>query len=244
MTFWSALILGLIGSAHCAGMCGGIQMALQSQPSFVLLSRAELFRHLLLLNMGRVMMYLTLGLFLSLLGLAFLSQVDTPRMILAARIFTGGVVLLVGIHFLLRQSRPFRSLERFGMRLWSVANRGIKTRNEVAISPLRTLLNGMIWGLIPCGLVYAVLLTTVFTNDLADAGLITLGFGRGTMPSLVLSGMLFKRLQEIIKHRAVQTLAGLFFICGGVLIITAPYWVSTEFLRAYPQLIDLVFFVT
>lgn len=243
MTFWSALILGLIGSAHCAGMCGGIQMALQSQPSFVLLSRAELLRHLVLLNIGRVMMYLTLGLFLSFLGLAILSQIDTPMIIRAVRVFTGAVILLVGVHFILRQSRPFRSLERFGMRIWNIASRGIKTRNEVAISPLRTVINGMIWGLIPCGLVYAVLLTTVFTNDLMDAGLITLGFGLGTMPSLVLSGMLFKRLQDFVKHRAVQTLAGVFFICGGVLIITAPYWVSTDFLRAYPQLIDLVFCV-
>lgn len=243
MTFWSALILGLIGSAHCAGMCGGIQMALQSQPSFVLLSRAELLRHLVLLNIGRVMMYLTLGLFLSFLGLAILSQIDTPMIIRAVRVFTGAVILLVGVHFILRQSRPFRSLERFGMRMWNIASRGIKTRNEVAISPLRTVINGMIWGLIPCGLVYAVLLTTVFTNDLMDAGLITLGFGLGTMPSLVLSGMLFKRLQDFVKHRAVQTLAGVFFICGGVLIITAPYWVSTDFLRAYPQLIDLVFCV-
>ncbi|WP_189402414.1 sulfite exporter TauE/SafE family protein [Arenicella chitinivorans] len=244
MTFWSALILGLVGSAHCAGMCGGIQVALQSQPSFVLLSRVQLFHHLLLLNAGRVVMYLTLGVVLSLLGLSVLSQVNTPTMIRAVRLFTGSVVLLIGVHFILRQSRPFRFLEQFGTGMWRIASRGIKPHNEIVSTPLRTLLNGMIWGLIPCGLVYAVLLTTVFTNNLVDAGMITLGFGLGTMPSLVLSGMLFKRLQEIVKHRGVQMAAGVFFVCGGLLIISAPYWVSSEFLRAYPQLINLVFCVT
>jgi sulfite exporter TauE/SafE len=70
-----------------------------------------------------------------------------------------------------------------------------------------------------------------------------LGFGIGALPSLVFAGLLYKRFKETINRRSIQRLGGVFFMLGGAMIISAPYWINKSFLADYPQLLNLVFCV-
>ena len=239
MTFWSALLLGLVASAHCAGMCGGLQMALSSdanpQP---LRSRTQAANHLILLNLGRITTYCLAGLAFGLLGLGITNQIPIQEVAMWLRLIAGVVVLLIGLQLLMSHRRPFQWLERCGERLWRAVSPLINHRS-VRLS--RSYTSGLIWGFLPCGLVYSVLLTALFANDPATSALIMLGFGLGTLPSMVLTGSAYHTFKRYSQSAGVKIAGGVFFIVGGVLILTSPYWVSTTFMQNYPELIGLVF---
>ncbi len=241
MTFWSALMLGLIASAHCIGMCGGLQMALQTangERGAVLRSSAQQFQYLLLLNLGRLFTYSIAGVLFSLLGAKALAALNIGQVSSLTRVFTGTVIFLLGLQIMFGSKRPFQFLEPLGLWLWSKVSALInhqKNRAYVAFS------NGMAWGFLPCGLVYGVLFSTVLINQPLQAGLVMLGFGLGTVPGLVLTGTLFQRFKAVINQRLMQSAAALFFMLGGGLVLTAPYWVDKTFMRQYPELLNSVF---
>lgn len=243
MTFWSALILGLVASSHCIAMCGGLQMAMQSANAggdVALRSSGQQFNYILLLNLGRLVTYVIAGMVFSGLGASLLVAIDFATLTYWARAFTGVIVFLIGVQILFRQRRPFQFFEPLGALVWRQVSQIIshnKNRPRVA------LVNGVAWGFLPCGLVYGVLLSTVWLNQPWQAGLVMLGFGLGTVPGLVLTGTLFQRFKAAISKRTIQNAAAVFFMFGGVLILSAPYWVSKEFLHNYPMLLNTVFCV-
>lgn len=242
MTFWSALLLGIVASVHCAGMCGGLQMAFQATPGGVAMrTPAQAFQHLLLLNAGRILTYIIAGLIFSSIGYGVLAGVNVVGAINGLRAISGGIILLIGLQILFSQQRPFQLIERLGAKLWQTANKHIDLSSG---RPSQHLRNGMLWGLLPCGLVYGVLLTTVFASDTITTVLVMLGFGIGTLPSMLMTGMASKQLTSVLRSNFVQISGGLFFIIGGVLLLTAPWWVTTSFIQDYPQLLNLAFCVT
>jgi sulfite exporter TauE/SafE len=242
MTFFSAFILGLVASVHCAGMCGGLQIALQSSSGeIVMRSKQQSFYHLLLLNVGRVVTYVCAGVIFTSLGYLLLAPLELPALGSWLRRITGVLILLIGLQILLKNSRPFRFLEPVGATLWNRAKNYI---NLGSPKPSRTLINGLIWGLLPCGLIYSLLLTTAFAADVEASALTMLGFGLGTWPSLLLTGLLYRQFRELLTSSAVQLTGGIFFVLGGILILTAPYWISTEFINQYPVLLNSVFCLT
>ena len=247
MTFWSALILGLVASPHCAGMCGGLQMALQggidggAQNSVVIRSASEQRLHLLFLNMGRVCTYVTAGVLFAWLGLAFVSSLSIPQISSVLRGVSALVIISIGLQLLFRNQRPFHFLEGLGSSIWKVVSVLIKYDGSLY---RQSFVSGLAWGFLPCGLVYGVVLTAVFADGLLDSSLIMLGFGVGTLPAMLLTGSVYQWFRAWSRSTSVQIAGGLFFIVGGLLMLSAPYWVSKEFLKDYPQLLNMVFCVT
>lgn len=244
MTFWSALILGLVASAHCAGMCGGLQMAIQSaslEKGIVVRSSKEKLHYLILLNFGRVFTYAVAGFLFSLLGAATLSSIDIPSLAYWLRLFTGFFVVLIGVQLMLSTQRPFAFLEPAGAFVWARVSKFVshsKGTHSAAFA------NGLIWGFLPCGLVYGVLLSAVVLNQPPSAALVMMGFGIGTIPALVLTGAAYQKFRSIVHKSAVQVFTACVFIVGGVAIITSPYWVDKSFLQDYPLLLNTVFCLT
>lgn len=237
MTFISAVILGLLASMHCAGMCGGLQSVLQ-QP-LVIRSKSEANKHLLALNMGRLSIYLLAGLLFASTGSGVLGWVDVPKVSMIARYLSAGLLVLIGLQLLLSRQRPFLWLEQAGAALWrwlSPVLAGISS-SKIPASYQR----GLVWGFLPCGLVYSVLLTTLFAETPLDGGLIMLGFGLGTLPALLLTGNFYLQLRQATQNRGVQAVGGLLFIQGGLLTFLAPQFVSTGFMQSYPQLMSNIF---
>ena len=243
MTFLSALILGLLAGAHCAGMCGGLQMAMQAggPKETTLRSRNEALIHLLLMNFGRIITYVCAGAFLTYLGYATLNGLNISNSARWLRVATGVVIFLIGLQILLAKARPFQFIEPLGAAIWRPVSKLI---NHTSNRKSQSLITGLAWGFLPCGLVYSVLLASVFSNDVTASALTMLGFGLGTMPSLVFTGLLYKRFKETINNRSLQWVGGLFFMLGGCLIVTAPYWVNRDFMYDYPELLNLAFCVT
>lgn len=243
MTFFSAIILGLIASAHCAGMCGGLQMALQSSDpkTLILRSKSQAFVHLLLMNTGRIVTYILAGVLFASIGYAVFGHIDIPTISAWLRGFTGLLIFIIGFQLFLQNQRPFRLLEPLGAALWQRVSR---TLNQSGNRKRWSFMSGLVWGFLPCGLVYSVLVTTVFSNDVLSAGLVMFGFGLGTMPSLILTGLIYKRFRDFVSLRSAQMAGGLFFMLGGTLILSAPLWVNMDFMGDYPQLINLVFCVS
>ena len=243
MTFLSALILGLVASAHCAGMCGGLQMAMQAGgPQEALIrSRSDALVRLLLMNIGRVITYVVAGSVFAAIGYAAFSGLNIAASARILRLITGVVIFTIGLQILLANKRPFQFIEPFGAALWRSVSKIISHADN---SKKQSLVTGIAWGFLPCGLVYSVLLVTVFSNDVSAAALTMLGFGLGTMPSLILTGLVYKRFKDAVSNRSLQRAGGVFFMLGGTLMLSAPYWVNKDFLYDYPELLNLAFCVT
>jgi sulfite exporter TauE/SafE len=179
--FTGALVTGLLGSGHCIGMCGGIVAALSLSGQ----KRGGL-GFPLLYHLGRITTYTALGAAVGWLGLAFAYTSglrEYGRWILVA---ADGFVILVG----LGSAGAFARLNV--MKLEFPAAARALTRGVGAVRRLPPLVAalplGLLLGLLPCGFLYAVLLNAALSADPATGALVMLGFGLGTVPSLLAFG--------------------------------------------------------
>jgi sulfite exporter TauE/SafE len=106
-------------------------------------------------------------------------------------------------------------LERGGQKAWARIQ-PLTRRFLPATSVSRALPLGMLWGFLPCGMVYSVLTTALLTGSaLRGAGLM-LAFGLGTLPNLLLAGFLLRRFRDIVQGRPVRLASGLLVLGFGV----------------------------
>ena len=179
MELWTALMLGLVGSLHCAGMCGPLAFALPqtgSRPMTFFVGRVAY-------NLGRIFTYCALGLVFGLIGKTlFLAGVQRWLSIAL------GVVLLIGL-FASRKLALWRPVAALVERVKGGMGFLLRRRSADALLTL-----GVLNGLLPCGLVYVACAGATATGDLFRGGLYMLAFGAGTIPMMLaisLSGKLF-----------------------------------------------------
>ncbi len=213
MQLWTAFLLGFIGSAHCAGMCGPLALALPPTDN----TRAKFFTGRLAYNLGRLVTYCALGLVFGLFGKTFLLA-GLQRTLSVAL----GVALLAGLLLSRRLAlwRPVTGLvERLKARM-----SGLLRRRSFAALTLLGLLNG----LLPCGLVYVAGAGATATSGAVSGVLFMAAFGAGTLPmmlALSLSGKLvpFSLRLKLLKAVPVSVcvLAALLILRG--LALGVPY---------------------
>ena len=75
---------------------------------------------------------------------------------------------------------------------------------------------GLLWGWLPCGLVYSALVTALASGSAASGALMMLAFGLGTLPNLLLAGLLAARLKAYAAKPAVRLIAGLVVLGFGL----------------------------
>jgi len=185
LTPLAALTLGLLGSvAHCVGMCGGVVM---------LLARSGVQRpaERLAAHAGRVSTYTLLGALAGWLGQALFAVAAVRQ--------AQGVVALVLAAFLLYMAMAVLGVvppvERYASRLsrlWQQQARRTLAAPRRGVG--RAWLLGMLWGLLPCGFVYTVLVAAAATASPLTGALIALAFGVGTLPVLESARTLLGRL--------------------------------------------------
>lgn len=244
MTFYSALLLGIVASLHCAAMCGGLQPVLQQE--YLLRSPQQLNRHIFLLNIGRVLTYCLIGVFLSLLGAQLIISADLPHFSRVLRILIGVTIIVIGLQVWFPSKAFFAPIEAITYRFWKHLQPALLLNDAATGSSAagQSLAMGMIWGLLPCGLVYAVLLTATLSGSVVEGAIIMLGFGLGTLPAMILTGHLFVVFRQWLKHRFIRFAGAGFFVLGGLLIIVAPYLFSEAFLKNNPLLFSTIFCIT
>jgi sulfite exporter TauE/SafE len=215
----AAFLIGLLGGTHCFGMCGGIVGALGSGLSLDMqASRGRLVAAQLAYNGGRISSYsiagVLLGLFGQQLGALGLLQ-DFP----VGRIVGGVIMILFGI-YLAGWWHSLLFLEKAGARLWKY----IEPLGRRYI-PVRTVgqafLLGLVWGWLPCGMVYAVLTLALASGSGVEGGALMLAFGLGTLPTLLTMGLAFNTLGRFVQDPRIRLLAGVVVILLGIAMLVA-----------------------
>ena len=218
----AALLAGLLGSAHCLGMCAGIS-GLFAVNSSVTTMRGQI-PMAITYNAGRVASYALLGLIVGTFGSVIVKA--SPGIAGTIRILSGVVIILVGLKvaFDLRLLNP---LERMGGTLWSRIAPAAQRLVPVTSIP-RAFGLGLVWGWLPCGLVYSVLLIAATSAQPVDGAAIMVAFGVGTMPAMVLTGLGAARLSHLMRRRSTRVGLGLLIVVLGALTIAMPLsaWMS------------------
>jgi len=216
----SALLMGLLGSSHCALMCGGVSSALTG--GLVTLGRQRPSPRLGLhvaLSAGRVVTYTALGLALGGLGSTASALGGLRGVPLALRALAGIALVLVGLH-LTGLVRAADTLERLGAPLWRRVAPLAKGLLPARSAPAAFVLGG-VWGLMPCGLVYAALGLAAATGSARDGALTMALFGLGTAPALLAVGAFVKLLARLAASPWVRRLAGATVVVLGLVNVAA-----------------------
>lgn len=206
-----AFAMGLISSLHCIGMCGSIigSLTLSLAPE-VRQNKAALFFFVLNYNIGRISSYALagalIGLLEMLLSLPF-AQGHGHRILqlLSAAVMAGAGLYIAGLfpRFAYIEkvgSKFWKKIEPFGRKLIPV-----KTR-------MQAFLFGMVWGWLPCGLVYAALALAATSGDSLKSSLTMLAFGLGTLPAVMGVGIMTALLTRLSRMKHFRLLVGLFMI--------------------------------
>lgn len=209
----AALLLGLVGSTHCIGMCGGISAAL----AFALGPRKSGLRHhlpLVLMSLGRVFSYATAG---AIAGALLPSGPAGP--LPALRIAAGLLLVLMGVA-IAGWPTVIGILERSGARIWQRVSAGWLRVGRIT-TPSGALIAGLAWGWLPCGLVYSSLAWAASKGEASAAALLMAAFGLGTLPAVVISGALASRLRSVLQKTGWRLFAALLVIGFGIWTLAA-----------------------
>ena len=208
----SAFVVGLLGGVHCAGMCGGIVGALSFGTR-----EGRNFPILLGYNLGRISSYTLAGALMGALGFYFsgLLPVQTAQRVLLS--FAGVFLVLMGF-YLAGWWNALSGVERLGGMLWrriEPLGRGLLPVRSVG----QAVLLGLLWGWLPCGLVYSALVWTVSSGGVLEGAMLMLAFGLGTLPNLLLMGVAAAQLNRWVRNPLVRAFAGALVILFGVFLL-------------------------
>jgi sulfite exporter TauE/SafE len=207
--------VGLLSGLHCLGMCGGIVGALTfSLPERVRRDPTRLLLYLVAYNAGRILSYAAAGAVLGWAGALIFAAADAGPAAVLLRSVAAAVTVAVGLYIAGWFPR-LAWIERIGEPVWRRLEPIGRRLLPVSTLP-RALLYGAVWGWLPCGLVYAMLIAAPAQSG-AGAGALYMGlFGLGTLPVLFGSGLLAGRLRHLGRARAPRTVGGLAVVGLGV----------------------------
>lgn len=202
-----ALLVGLLGGVHCVGMCGGIVGALSfGLPEDVRARTARLLRFQLAYNLGRIASYVVVGAAVGGLGRLLAETLPVYYAQRVLLLLAGVLMLLLGL-YLGGWWFGLTYLERMGGGLWRriepAARRLLPVRS---LGQALTL--GAIWGWVPCGLVYSMLVWGVAAGSPWKGAGLMLAFGLGTLPNLLLMGLAAGNLARWVRRGEVRAVAG------------------------------------
>jgi len=209
----SAFVMGVASGVHCIGMCGGIVAAFSTQTSIVRIVRdnsmlRERPRLSLLVpfNLGRVGAYAIAGAIAGAVGGAGAYAAGAIDLQVWLFVVANAMLVLVGL-YLAGLSPVLAKLETLGGPLWKHV-RPLAASFLPAHTPARAFIAGSLWGWLPCGLVYAMLVTAVAAGSPTRGALAMIAFGLGTLPNLVLAGLAVSRMHRLATHPALRRIAG------------------------------------
>jgi len=210
----SGFLAGLFGSPHCAAMCGGIMAVLHGQ---VPRGRDRLAAGF---HVGRIASYLLLGLILTALGMLperVLPHAAAPAM----RVVLGALLILMALYVAL----PGRIRDWFGELARPLTARVLPLFQRMIPADRwnRAIGLGLLWGLLPCGLLYSMLAASWLLADPAAATALLLGFGVGTVPLLLGGGLGLVQLRRRIRGSWLRGTAALVLALTGLLVAAGPW---------------------
>jgi len=203
----TAFIMGLAGSLHCVGMCGPLALALPVSHT----NSLSRFTGGIIYNLGRVVSYSVLGLIFGTVGKFLVASHWQSRLSL----ILGTIILLYlfipkrYLHFSKQTvfSKPFLLLRNQLGRLF-------QSRNTSSLFSI-----GILNGLLPCGLVYLALTSSVITGSSLNGGLFMAFFGLGTFPAMLVIIVMGNYLNQQLRLKIKKALPILLFLMGALLVL-------------------------
>lgn len=226
----AVFLIGLLGGTHCVGMCGGIvgalsagvPSALQNVPASGVAGRASRgasygvsnWQIHLAYNIGRITSYTAAGALLGAIGGLGMVLNNVLPVQMALYVVANAMLIALGL-YLTGITALLAPVERLGHRLWAriqpLTRRFLPARSIAQALPL-----GLLWGFLPCGLVYSVLATALVSGSAERGAGLLLAFGLGTLPNLMLAGLLLARLRDVVRRKWVRIGSGVLVLGFGV----------------------------
>jgi sulfite exporter TauE/SafE len=201
-------LIGLLGSMHCIGMCGGfVAMYSLKKPA----TRPMLPYHVLY-NLGRITTYSFLGGILGYIG-SFVAYAGEHRGIPGAVLLIAGIVMvLMGLNIagVLGKRGLFERAEITETGLFRNVFRHILTIESV----WGTYLLGLLLGFLPCGLLYPIFMSSAASGGFFSGMLVMAVFGASTIPALMAFGFLMSRIRSHLKAMMFRIAAILIVLLG------------------------------
>ncbi len=217
LPFWLAAILaGFFGSTHCVGMCGGIAGVL----THAVRTPQAASPHWLQsgFHAGRITSYCLLALFLGGIAQSLLSMTSLQWWADVLRVVAAIMLVMMGL-YLTRWWTGLTVLERWGAKIWKyIQPTFLRSSSSVRQSFFSAVLSGMMWGLLPCGLVYSALITASLQANALQAMTFMLLFGLGTVPALLVSAQLMNQASQASLSRW-RTVGGVIMIGFGLYVL-------------------------
>lgn len=210
LSLLSAFLVGLLGGGHCVGMCGGIVSAVSLSMPGQKPNAGFHFSY----NTGRIASYTVAGLLAGLLGSSSLFLNHLLPVEKALYLLANLMLITLGL-YLAGWWRGVLILEKAGGTLWKRIQPLSKTFLPVHTARQAFAL-GLLWGWLPCGLVYSVLVAALATGSAWQGGALMLAFGLGTLPTLLAMGMAAVRLRQFLQNVWIRRGSGLLVLAFGV----------------------------
>ena len=217
---FTAFFVGLLGSGHCFGMCGGLAAGLGTLPvsDGAATETKPRATSAFLFNFGRIISYTVLGLISAWILASLGHTLNIPKWSMALRLVTALMIFLIGVQFLFNW-QTLAGIERMGAKVWKFV---LPLAVKASSLPGGTgrLLLGLCWGLLPCGLVYSVLLTASAAGSPVSGGAVMLAFGVGTLPSMLGMSLAAPALAALLNDKWTKKLMGAALIMLAVLSVS------------------------
>lgn len=212
-SYFAAFAMGLFSSLHCIGMCGSIigTLTLSLKPE-IRNKKSTLFPYVLNYNIGRIFSYTIAGVLVGLAQTLIILPLGLEQgygyrglQLLSAAIMIGAGLYIAGwfprfAYIEKAGSSLWKQLEPFGRKLIPVTTH------------TQAFLFGMVWGWLPCGLVYAALALAATSGDIVRSAFTMLAFGLGTLPSVLGVGIMTNVLTKLSRMQRFKQAIGLLLV--------------------------------
>ena len=212
----TALMAGLFGSLHCAGMCGGIASALGMSLKETRVSGKPLYPALFF-QVGRISSYCVAGFIAGTFG-DVLTQAEIVKDIANyLRLFSALFIIGLGL-YLAGLFAFFSLIEKIGIPVWKKISP--LSRHLLPVKYLHQAYGlGFLWGWLPCGLTYSMLLWSIVAGSGTEGGLLMLVFGLGTIPAMLPITLGVGKVVNMVKQPLVRKVVGLLIFAAGIFIL-------------------------
>lgn len=205
MIWLQAIFIGLLGSFHCVGMCGPIVLILPSGGN-----GKNQFQNASLYHLGRITTYGSLGLLTGVIGLSF----KIAHIQQYVSIIIGAIIILLSLGLIMNKKSVFGNF--LAAKFWTPVRNKLSQllgqqnkRNFFFI--------GLLNGLLPCGLIYFALTSSLLSQSVLGSSLYMMAFGLGTVPALF---ALSYAKTGIIKRVNIKRLVPVVLFISGALLVT------------------------
>lgn len=166
-------------------------------------------------SVGRIASYTLAGAVAGFIGGRFTRVLEQNNGHIVLQVIAGMILVMLGLHIAGWMPR-LKLIEKTGTRLWQYLQPLGKHFLPVT-NIARALLTGVIWGWLPCALVYSVLLLAVTSDSWQQGAVYLFVFGMGTLPSMLTAGIISSLVRQYAQNIPARRIAGLLIIIAGII---------------------------